>query len=92
MKPSYSLNREDAAVIKLRLSHDEKQHDIAADYGVNQGRISEIKTGKKFADVLPALYLPDEKKPSKLTSEEEEIVLGILKKLEEGDRLRGFGS
>lgn len=26
----------------------------AADYGVNQGRISEIKNGKRFADIPPA--------------------------------------
>ena len=30
---------------RLRLGHF--QHDIAADLGVNQGRISEINTGKR---------------------------------------------
>ena len=27
---------------------------IAADFDVNPGRISEIKTGKRFADIPPA--------------------------------------
>lgn len=30
-----------------RLSMGHFQHDIAADLGVNQGRISEIRTGKR---------------------------------------------
>ena len=30
------------------------QHDIAARYRINQGRISEIKTGLKFPGVEPA--------------------------------------
>jgi len=32
--------------IKLRLAKGEFQHDIAALHGLNQGRISEINTGK----------------------------------------------
>jgi transcriptional regulator with XRE-family HTH domain len=34
---------------RLRLGH--YQHDIAADLGINQGRISEIKTGKRGRSV-----------------------------------------
>jgi uncharacterized protein (DUF433 family) len=48
------LTRLQAAVIKARLEAGEHQHHIAADYGLNQGRISEIKAGKHFADVPPA--------------------------------------
>ncbi len=33
--------------IRERLHQGDYQHDIAADYGVNQGRISEINTGKR---------------------------------------------
>lgn len=33
--------------IMERLRRGEYQHDIAADYGINQGRISEINTGKR---------------------------------------------
>lgn len=33
--------------IRRRLDAGEKQHDIAASYGINQGRISEINTGKR---------------------------------------------
>lgn len=33
--------------VKLRLDAGEYQHDIAADLGWNQGRVSEVKTGKR---------------------------------------------
>lgn len=33
--------------IRRRLASGEFQHDIAADLGINQGRISEINTGKR---------------------------------------------
>lgn len=36
--------------VKLRLAAGELQHDIAADLGWNQGRVSEINTGKRGGD------------------------------------------
>ncbi len=36
--------------VKARLAAGEYQHDIAADLGWNQGRISEVKTGKRGSD------------------------------------------
>lgn len=53
-KPKTKITSEIAAVIKKLLLQGYDQHDIAALLGVNQGRISEINTGKKFADVSPA--------------------------------------
>jgi hypothetical protein len=40
---------DDAAIweIRARLARGEFQHDIAADLGVNQGRVSEVNTGKR---------------------------------------------
>ena len=46
--PSYSLTYEDAIKIHGMIMQGMKQHDIAAKFGVNQGRISEINTGKRF--------------------------------------------
>lgn len=39
--------------IKRMLLEGMKQHDIAAIYAVNQGRISEINTGKMYAEISP---------------------------------------
>jgi hypothetical protein len=36
--------------VKQRLAYGEFQHDIAADLGWNQGRVSEVNTGKRGAD------------------------------------------
>ena len=35
--------------VKQRLAAGEFQHDIAADLGWNQGRVSEVNTGKRGA-------------------------------------------
>lgn len=45
-----------AAKIKRRLLLGHNQHDIAADFKINQGRISEINTGIKFPDVPPEQF------------------------------------
>ena len=47
-RPSRKLTEEDAIQIWILLLQGMHQHKIAALYGVNQGRISEIKTGKRF--------------------------------------------
>jgi len=49
-----NLTPEQVSIIKARLDQGEYQHRIAADFDLNQGRISEIATGKRFADVAPA--------------------------------------
>lgn len=43
-----------AALIK-KLARDDTfaQHEIAAQLHINQGRVSEVLTGKKFAEVQP---------------------------------------
>jgi hypothetical protein len=46
-----SLNDEDAAVAKGMIARGDRQHDIAAWFGVNGGRIGEIATGQTFAHV-----------------------------------------
>jgi plasmid maintenance system antidote protein VapI len=47
-KPSPKLNMNDAVQIWLKHWAGQYQHDIAAHYGVNQGRISEIINEQKF--------------------------------------------
>ena len=42
MKETYRLTFDDAVDVWLRHSAGEYQHDIAATYGVNQGRINEV--------------------------------------------------
>ncbi len=46
-----TLTPEQVSIIKARLAKGDFQHRIAADFDLNQGRISEIATGKRFASV-----------------------------------------
>jgi hypothetical protein len=56
-KPSgITLRAEDAALIKGMLLRGDRQHDIAAWFGVNGGRVAEIATGYRFGEV-PAVSL-----------------------------------
>lgn len=45
------LTRHDAAIVKGMISRGDRQHDIAAWFGVNGGRIAEISNDHNFSDV-----------------------------------------
>jgi hypothetical protein len=49
-----TLSMADAAVIKGMLRRGDRQHDIAAWFGVNGGRVAEIASGYRFSDATPA--------------------------------------
>jgi hypothetical protein len=49
-----TLNAADAAIIKGMLRRGDRQHDIAAWFGVNGGRIAEIANEYRFAEVAIA--------------------------------------
>ena len=53
MASTKTLTPNDVLNIKRRLKNGEFQHHIAAKYGLNQGRISEIKNGYLFSDISP---------------------------------------
>jgi hypothetical protein len=54
-KPSgLALREQDAALIRGMINRGDRHHDIAAFFGVNQGRIAEIKDGTRFPGVLAA--------------------------------------
>ena len=48
------LEPKDAALVKALLAQGRRQHDVAAIFKVNAGRISDVANRKKFADVVPA--------------------------------------
>jgi transcriptional regulator with XRE-family HTH domain len=54
-KASPPVTPQMAAEIRfLRQSKGLYNHQIAALFGINQGRVSEVLTGKRFPDVPPA--------------------------------------
>lgn len=48
------LNERDAAIVKGMLKRGDRQHDVAAWFGVNGGRIGEIASGRTFTNVKVA--------------------------------------
>jgi hypothetical protein len=49
-----ALTEIDAALVKGMLARGDKQHDIASWFGVNAGRVADVKTGRKHRDVPAA--------------------------------------
>lgn len=61
----HTLVATDAPTIFGMVARDDRDHDIAAWFGVNQGRIAEVKDGSKFGIVAaaPANSLPPKGPP-----------------------------
>lgn len=53
-RPSKRIQPEWVPVIKTRILRGEFLHRIAADFDVNPGRISEIKSGERFPEIPAA--------------------------------------
>lgn len=48
------LTEADACIVKGMVARGDRHHDIAAWFGVNQGRIAEVVTGDKFGNATAA--------------------------------------
>lgn len=55
-----TLDEDDAAIAKGMLARGDRQHDVAAWFGGNGGRIADIATGAKFSwvEAAPGDELP----------------------------------
>jgi hypothetical protein len=55
-----ALNDQEIAIVKGMIARGDRQHDIAAYFGVNGGRIGEVSTGQRGPQVsmAPADRLP----------------------------------
>lgn len=49
------LSRAEIAVIKGRIARGDKYVEIASDYRINQGRVADLKFGRIFSHILPAV-------------------------------------
>ena len=48
-----ALTKQDAALIRGMIARGDRHHDIAAFFGVNQGRIAEVREGSRFPGIPP---------------------------------------
>ena len=74
------LTKSDAAVVKGMLRRGDRQHDIAAWFGVNGGRIGEIATGETFSSVSEESSRNSPPPGPYLSGREAMIALKALKK------------
>ncbi len=49
-----ALSSSEIAIIKGMLARGDRQHDIAAYFGINGGRVGEINTGQRGEGIEPA--------------------------------------
>lgn len=49
-----TISAQDAALIRGMIARGDRHHDVAAFFGLNQGRIAEINSGSRFPDVPAA--------------------------------------
>src|ERR1700687_1078181 len=58
-----TLTNKDASVVLGMVLRDDREHDIAAWFGVNQGRIAEVKDGSHGVSAAPIQDLPPKGPP-----------------------------
>ncbi|HXG81969.1 MAG TPA: hypothetical protein VNJ05_09235 [Sphingomicrobium sp.] len=68
------LTSQDAAIVKAMIARGDRQHDIAAWFGVNGGRIGEIASGRAFSHV-PAAQSANLPPPGPYPSGREAVVV-----------------
>ena len=83
----YVLDANDAAIVRGMLARGDRDHDIAASFGVNQGRIAEVKKEEKFPGVpaADAALLPPKGAPGVKGRRLRDAVGAALKHLQSGD-------
>ena len=74
------LTESEVAEVKGMLLRGDRQHDIAAWFGVNGGRIGEISKGRKFFDVRPKTSSLPRSGPY-LSGQAAESIMGDLRRL-----------
>jgi hypothetical protein len=75
--PARRILEWEVPIIKGMLQRGDKQHDIAARFGVNGGRIAEIKTGKKWPD-QPALPFDGLPQPGPVRAADSDHLILVL--------------
>lgn len=88
----YVLKRADAPIIMGMVARGDRDHDIAAWFGVNQGRIAEVKDGSKFGSIAaaPTAQLPPKGPPGIKGRRLREDFQQALDALKSGDQKRAL--
>ena len=81
----YSLTKSDAKIVLGMAARGDRNHDIAAWFGVNQGRIAEVKAGDYGTlEAAPAAQLPPQGAPGVKGRRLREAIRKAMELLEAG--------
>ena len=81
-----SLNNREASIVLGMVARGDNEHDIAAWFGVNQGRIAEVKNGSHGSiTAAPAAELPPKGPPGIKGRRVRAFCAKALQAIEEGD-------
>jgi hypothetical protein len=82
----YALTKADAAIVRAMQARGDRDHDIAAWFGVNQGRVAEVKNGQcGSVTPAPAHILPPKGAPGVKGRELRNSIERALTALQSGD-------
>lgn len=82
----YTLDKHDARIVLGMQARGDRDHDIAAWFGVNQGRVAEAKDGKYGTlEAAPKEELPPKGPPGIKGRRLREALDGVLSSLEDND-------
>lgn len=85
----YTLMQKDAEVVLGQVARGDREHDIAAWFGVNQGRIAEVKKGDGWGSLTAASAdrLPPRGAPGIKGRRLRDAIGATLAKLEKGEQV-----
>ncbi len=88
----YNLTAADAKIVMGMLARNDREHDIAAWFGVNQGRVSGVKDGSDFGTVsaAPPEQLPPKGAPGPKGRVLRAMVVKAIDKLKAGNMAGGI--
>lgn len=84
----YTLMQKDAEIVLGQVARGDREHDIAAWFGVNQGRIAEVKKGDGWGSLTAASAdrLPPKGAPGIKGRRLRDAVGAALARLEKGEQ------
>ncbi|MGD9714746.1 MAG: hypothetical protein AB7V46_22200 [Thermomicrobiales bacterium] len=89
----YSLTTSDARIVNGMVARGDRDHDIAAWFGVNQGRIAEVKNGDYGTkEAAPSEQLPPKGPPGVKGRRLRAVVQKAINALANGDRDAALGA
>lgn len=88
----HALTAQNAALVKGMQARGDREHDIAAWFGVNPARIADVKSGETFAGAQAANILPPTGAPGVKGKRLRDATDQVLSHLQGGDAAKAISA